>query len=89
MSGGTERTVPLTGPVTVLGRGQEADVQVADTGVSRRHCELRLDADGARLVDLGSTNGTRVNGRRVSETRLRDGDRVELGATALVFRQEG
>src|SRR4051794_34707998 len=47
------RTVPLTGPV-VLGRGAEADVQLPDTGVSRRHAQI----DGARLDDLGSTNGT-------------------------------
>lgn len=84
-----ERTVVLTGPVTVLGRGAEADVQVADSGVSRRHAEVRLGPEGTTLVDLQSTNGTRVNGRRVSTTRLRDRDRVELGATVLVYRQDG
>lgn len=84
-----ERTVVLTGPVTVLGRGPEADVQVGDTGVSRRHAEIRLEPEGTRLIDLQSTNGTRVNGRRVSTTRLRDRDRVELGATLLVYRQDG
>ncbi len=86
---GAERTVVLTQPVTVLGRGQESDVQVADTGVSRRHAEVRLEADGAVLADLQSTNGTRVNGRRVGTARLRDGDRVDLGATSLVYRQDG
>lgn len=87
-SGGPERTVVLTAPVTVLGRGQEADVQVADTGVSRRHAELHLEPGGVRLLDLQSTNGTRVNGRRVSDAVLADGDRVELGGTALVYRQD-
>lgn len=88
-SGGGERTVVLTEAVTVLGRGQEADVQVADTGVSRRHAEVRLEPGGASVVDLQSTNGTRVNGRRVGAARLRDGDRVDLGATSLVYRQDG
>ena len=75
------RRVPLTGPV-VLGRGVEADVQLTDTGVSRRHAQI---TDG-RLVDLGSTNGTRVNGTRVAEADLVDGDRVTLGATEIVYR---
>jgi hypothetical protein len=83
------RSIALTQPVTVVGRGAEADVRVADTGVSRRHAELRLEPGGVRLVDLGSTNGTRVNGRRTEQAVLADGDRVELGATALVYRQDG
>jgi hypothetical protein len=75
------RRVPLTGPV-VLGRGVEADVQLPDTGVSRRHAQV----DGARIQDLGSTNGTRVNGSRVAEADLDDGDRITLGSTEIVFR---
>lgn len=86
---GAGRVLPLERPVTVLGRGAEADLRLADTGVSRRHAELRLGPDGVRLVDLGSTNGTRVNGRQVTEARLADGDRVELGATTVVYRQDG
>jgi pSer/pThr/pTyr-binding forkhead associated (FHA) protein len=73
--------VPLTAPV-VLGRGVEADVQLPDTGVSRRHAQV----DGARIQDLGSTNGTRVNGSRVAEADLDDGDRITLGSTEIVFR---
>jgi hypothetical protein len=75
------RRVSLTGPV-VLGRGVEADVQLPDTGVSRRHAQV----DGARIQDLGSTNGTRVNGSRVAEADLDDGDRITLGSTEIVFR---
>jgi hypothetical protein len=75
------RTIPLTGPV-VLGRGVEADVQLPDTGVSRRHAQI----DGARVEDLGSTNGTRVNGHRVQAADLQDGDRITLGGTEVVFR---
>ena len=90
LGGAPERIVPLTRPVTVIGRGADADLRLADTGVSRAHAELRLDADGGvRVVDLGSTNGTVVNGQRVSEGNLADGDRLNIGATALVFRVGG
>jgi pSer/pThr/pTyr-binding forkhead associated (FHA) protein len=81
-----ERVVPLQAQVTVLGRGTEADVRLSDTGVSRVHAELRREGDAVTLADRGSTNGTSVNGRRVSTTVLRDGDVVEMGATTLVFR---
>lgn len=91
LAGGTtsqERSFPLTQPVTVLGRGAEADVRVVDTGVSRLHAELHLEDSGVRLVDLQSTNGTLVNGSRVSNAMLSDGDRIELGTTALIYRQD-
>ena len=83
-----ERTVLLTRPVTVLGRGADADLRLADTGVSRAHAELRLEGGDVRVVDLDSTNGTLVNGRPVREAVLADGDVLELGATTLVYRSE-
>ncbi len=83
---GPARRIDLDGPVLVLGRGLEADLQLADVGVSRKHAEVRLDETGASVVDLGSTNGTRVNGRRVSSAPLRDGDHIGLGATDMTFR---
>jgi hypothetical protein len=87
-SGGSpERVVPLDRPVTLLGRGTDADVRLADTGVSRRHAEIAVQGGTVTLSDLGSTNGTLVNGRRVDRAVLTDGDRLELGASALVFRQ--
>jgi hypothetical protein len=81
-----ERVVPLDAQVTVIGRGAEVDVRLSDTGVSRVHAEVRLEGDAVTLADRGSTNGTLVNGRRVSTTVLRDGDVVEIGASRLVFR---
>jgi hypothetical protein len=73
--------------VTVIGRGAEADIKVVDTGVSRRHAEVHLGADGtAEIVDLQSTNGTSVNGARASRAVLSDGDRIAIGATELVYR---
>lgn len=85
-----ERLHELSGEVTVLGRGADADVRLHDTGVSRRHAELRVrptrEGVTVELVDLGSTNGTTVNGERTVNGVLLDGDRVELGRSVLVFR---
>lgn len=82
-----ERTVPLDARVTVVGRGSEADVRLSDTGVSRLHAEVRVEPGSYVVVDRGSTNGTRVNGRPVSTAPLTDGDVIELGASRLVFRE--
>jgi hypothetical protein len=87
-AGNAERVVVLTRPVTVVGRGADAELRLPDTGVSRAHAEVRLDGGEARVVDLQSTNGTLVNGRRVAEAELQDGDRLDIGATSLIFRSE-
>lgn len=86
---GGERRYDLTADVTRIGRSSEADVRLPDTGVSRLHAELRLLGDEVGLVDLGSTNGTTLNGSRVQEGRLRDGDRIGVGSSSLLFRQDG
>jgi hypothetical protein len=75
----------LAKPRVVLGRSKEADIRVPDENVSRRHAELRLEDDGYWIVDLGSTNGTVVNGKRVDRARLQDADRITLGSTEIVF----
>jgi hypothetical protein len=72
----------------VIGRSRECDIQLADPNVSRRHAELRREGSAFWLVDLGSTNGIDVNGRRQHRTKLSDGDRVTIGTTEVVFRQE-
>jgi hypothetical protein len=78
----------LTGRA-LIGRSPESTVQLSDTGVSRRHAELTEVGGDWWLADLGSTNGTLVNGRPVTRTDLRDGDRIELGSTVLIFRHQG
>jgi hypothetical protein len=84
---GQELTVTLARPLTVIGRGSEVDVQLADTGVSRRHGELILQPNGHHVYrDLGSTNGSKVNGRKLHEVPLVDGDRIEVGRSVLVYR---
>jgi Protein of unknown function (DUF3662)/FHA domain len=79
------RTHEVTSPSVVLGRSRDADVRVADVNVSRRHAELRQEGASYWIVDLGSTNGLEVNGKRVDRARLRDGDRITLGETEVVF----
>ncbi len=76
---------PLTERRVVLGRSKECDVQVPDANVSRRHAELRQEGSSWWVVDLDSTNGTEVNGRRVPRAKLADGDRITVGETELVF----
>jgi hypothetical protein len=75
----------ITKPTVVLGRSREADVRVADVNVSRRHAELRQEGAGYWIVDLGSTNGVEVNGKRTDRARVRDGDRITMGSTEIVF----
>jgi len=79
------RTHEVTKPTVVLGRSREADVRVADVNVSRRHAELRQEGAGYWIVDLGSTNGLEVNGKRTDRSRVRDGDRITMGSTEIVF----
>ncbi len=84
---GRDNEVTLRRALTVIGRGSDVDVQLPDTGVSRRHGELLLQPTGQHVYrDLGSTNGSRVNGRKVHEATLQDGDRIEVGRSVLVYR---
>ena len=72
----------------VLGRSRDCDIQLADANVSRRHAELRQEGASSWIVDLGSTNGMEVNGKRVKRAKLRDGDTITLGSTKVTFSQE-
>ncbi|HET7325794.1 MAG TPA: DUF3662 and FHA domain-containing protein [Nocardioidaceae bacterium] len=74
--------------VTVIGRAKDTDLVLTDTGVSRRHAEVRFTPTDVVLRDLGSTNGTTVNGRRVELVALHDGDRIEVGHTELIYRRD-
>jgi hypothetical protein len=87
--GGGQRTFPLTSPLTILGRGTDCDLRLVDQGVSRHHAEIRVEDGDVVLVDLGSTNGTFVNGQPIRRVSLADGTRVTLGRTTLVFRRDG
>jgi pSer/pThr/pTyr-binding forkhead associated (FHA) protein len=69
----------------VVGRSREADVLLEDWGVSRRHARFTVDVRGrVDVLDLGSTNGTFVNGERIASESLRVGDRIRMGLTAVL-----
>jgi hypothetical protein len=72
----------------VIGRSKDADVQVADPNVSRRHAELRQEGTTYWIVDLDSTNGIEVNGKRVKRLKLEDGARFTVGSTEIAFARE-
>ncbi|MEZ4380832.1 MAG: FHA domain-containing protein [Nannocystaceae bacterium] len=81
------REIRLVGDRMVIGRSPRADVVLDLDGVSRRHAELRRDDAGWIVSDLGSVNGTRVNGEPLDgEHRLAIGDRVEIETFALLYR---
>ncbi len=78
--------IELGSRTCVLGRHPECEVVLSDPKVSRRHAELRPVRDGYELVDLGSSNGTRVDDAEVTRHRLADGDRIRIGSSELLFR---
>ena len=85
---GEGRRTALHGDRALVGRSRECDVVVSDPNVSRRHIELRRGERGWIAVDLGSTNGMKVNGRRVSQVEVAPGDRITIGVTELTFELE-
>ena len=82
---GDGRRNVLSGSRVVIGRSREADIVLQDPNVSRRHAELRRDEGGWQIVDLGSTNGIKVNGRRADHQPLSPGDQITIGVTDLTF----
>jgi hypothetical protein len=76
----------ISRPTMVLGRSTEADVRIDDPGVSRRHCEIRTGTPST-IQDLGSTNGIVVDGQHTTRATLRDGSRIVVGSTTIIYRQ--
>ncbi|HLT62237.1 MAG TPA: DUF3662 and FHA domain-containing protein [Microlunatus sp.] len=79
---------PLHPPGLIIGRGTDADLRINDPGISRQHAEVRVTGQGAEMrveiIDLGSTNGIVVDGRRVRQAHLGDGSRIEIGQTRML-----
>ena len=78
----------LDGVQTTIGRSKECDIQLPDPNVSRKHAEVRQEGAAYWAIDLDSTNGMEVNGRRLKRAKLRQGDTITVGSTDLVFRRE-
>jgi Protein of unknown function (DUF3662)/FHA domain len=85
---GRERTVPLASADVTIGRLADCDVVLKDRGASRKHAQVRLRDGAWVLTDLGSTNGTRLNGQTVQSRPLSDGDKITIGTTVIEFRSE-
>ncbi len=79
------KTHPVTSSSIVIGRSRECELRISDVNVSRRHAEVVQEGATYLVVDLGSTNGTELNGRLVTREKLEDGDRITIGATDVVF----
>jgi hypothetical protein len=76
----------LTQARTVIGRGSDADITVDDTGISRKHVEISWDGSRAQVADLGSTNGSKLNGERVTRATLAPDSVIQIGRTTIVYR---
>jgi hypothetical protein len=86
--GDEESAYFLTHAVTVIGRASDCDVRIEDSGVSRKHAEIRYSDGRVGVVDLGSTNGLTVNGKPAERVELKDGDRIDIGHSTLIFRRD-
>ena len=84
-----ERAVLLLTPVTIIGRGHDAGLRLSDPGVSRHHAQVELRGGSVWLEDLGSTNGTTLDGAAVTApTELTSGQRIAMGSSVLVFQRD-
>jgi hypothetical protein len=84
----TNRRFDLRVGSNIIGRGTDSDLQLLDQGVSRRHLDVQFDGHTATAYDLGSTNGTTVNGHEITSQVLRHGDVIRVGHTRVVYHQE-
>ncbi len=86
---GSRREARVKGNRMIVGRLQDADLQIPVSAVSRKHCEITLSADGVSVRDLGSSNGTFLNGARVVESPLKPGDTLTVGPATFVIQIDG
>ncbi|MBI4834358.1 MAG: FHA domain-containing protein [Planctomycetes bacterium] len=83
-----DEVIELTKPILSVGRTKDNDIVIRGDAISRRHCEIRQTDDGYNVIDLGSRNGTHVNGARVTEQKLAMGDRITIGDAVIIFEKE-
>jgi pSer/pThr/pTyr-binding forkhead associated (FHA) protein len=83
----SQKTVPIEGKLVTIGRSPASTIVIDDKAASRKHCLIKVDGATCTLVDLGSANGTLVNGAKVKDHALSNDDRIEIGKTILVFKE--
>jgi pSer/pThr/pTyr-binding forkhead associated (FHA) protein len=88
-SNGQRKDIAIASPVTVVGRGESCDLRVPLMSVSRNHCEIRNENDSLTVKDLGSSNGTYVNNKRINEETVSAGDRLVIGPVVFTVQIDG
>ena len=88
-SNGIYKSFPLPSSLTVIGRRADCDLYAPLMSVSKRHCQLSCNEGGLRIRDLGSRNGTYVNGERINEAEVKAGDRVKIGPLKFLLQIDG
>jgi pSer/pThr/pTyr-binding forkhead associated (FHA) protein len=83
------REFPVTEPRTILGRRHDCSLRIPTKDVSRQHCEIAVEKNVVTVKDLGSSNGTFINGKRIAEAPLAAGDRLRLGPVTFVVQIDG
>lgn len=86
---GSHKVIPVSSSATMIGRRQSCDLRIPLTSVSRKHCQLNHDNGVWRIRDLGSRNGTYLNGKRVEESVIQAGDSIRIGPLAFMFQVDG
>lgn len=86
---GKQREIPLNRPVQVIGRQTDCQIRIPTSAVSRHHCELTVHENRVSVRDLGSSNGTFVNRKRITQQELAPGDLLCLGELVFVVRVDG
>ncbi len=86
---GERREFPVSGPKTIVGRRPDCGLRIPTKDVSREHCTLLIDGEELAVSDLGSSNGTYVNDKRVDESELEPGDRLRVGPVTFVVQING
>ena len=88
-SDGEKRSFSIVRDMTVIGRREDCDLRIPLGEVSRKHCRLVRDGDTLKLEDLGSSNGTLLNGQRVQEALLSPGDTIQVGPVVFAIQIDG
>ena len=86
---GERRSFSVTRDMTVIGRREDCDLRIPLGDISRKHCRLVRDGDSLKIEDLGSSNGTYLNGQRVQEAQVSPGDSIQLGPVVFVLQIDG